>query len=86
MKIIAGFVFLLIALISIVAFSNDERNSWYWLVAAAVANSACVSVWLVWQSKKLKTFTEKAMGFGAWFWFLIFIQVMIYGFYVALTK
>ncbi|MBD3653888.1 hypothetical protein [Kangiella sp.] len=68
------------------AFAASSKDNWYWLVGLAVINSAVISTILVWKSKKLDTFTTKAVGFGAWFWFLIFIQVMLYGFYVGLTK
>lgn len=68
------------------AFAASSKDNWYWLVGVAVLNSAIISAILVWKSKKLDTFTTKAVGFGAWFWFLIFIQVMMYGFYVGLTK
>lgn len=66
--------------------SAGKDDSWYWLLALAVVISICLSTLLVWRSEKLNTFTLKAVGFGAWFWFIIFIEVMIYGFYVGLTK
>ena len=77
-----------IGLFSPIAFaaSAGKDDSWYWLLALAVLISIALSSLLVWKSKKLNTFTLKAVGFGAWFWFIIFIQVMIYGFYVGLTK
>lgn len=68
------------------AFAASGTDNWYWLALVAVINSVIVSTILVWKSKKLDTFATKAVGFGAWFWFLIFIQVMLYGFYVGLTK
>ncbi|MCW8856305.1 MAG: hypothetical protein OQJ95_02995 [Kangiella sp.] len=68
------------------AFAATSFDNWYWLVGLAVIISAILSAILVWKSKKLDTFATKAVGFGAWFWFLIFIQVMLYGFYVGLTK
>ncbi|AOE49153.1 hypothetical protein [Kangiella sediminilitoris] len=70
--------------LSFAAAGKDD--SWYWLLALAVVVSAGLSTFLVWRSKKLDTFTLKAVGFGAWFWFIIFIEVMCYGFYVGLTK
>ena len=66
--------------------ASGKGMSWYWLLAIAVVFSAVLSTLLVWKSKKLNTFTLKAVGFGAWFWFIIFIEVMVYGFYVGLTK
>ena len=82
--IVAGFLGLFSPLAFGAAAGKDD--SWYWLLALAVVISICLSSFLVWRSKKLNTFTLKAVGFGAWFWFIIFIQVMIYGFYVGLTK
>lgn len=79
----AGFI----GLFSPLAFAAAGKDdSWYWLLALAVVISAGLSTLLVWRSKKLNTFTLKAVGFGAWFWFIIFVEVMIYGFYVGLTK
>lgn len=66
--------------------ASGKGISWYWLLVIAVVVSASLSSLLVWKSKKLNTFTLKAVGFGAWFWFIIFIEVMIYGFYVGITK
>lgn len=86
MKYLIAVIFFVVAISAMVLLDASARNTWYWLVGIAVANSAIVSALLVWKSKKLDTFTTKAMGFGAWFWFLIFIQVMLYGFYTGLTK
>lgn len=86
MNILIAIVFLLLAVLGIYFFGDDKRDNWYWLTIMAVANAALISLWLVWKSEKLNNFTTKAMGFGAWFWFLIFIQVMLYGFYVGITK
>lgn len=68
------------------AWAAGGRDNWYWLLVLAVGISIVLSSLLVWRSKKLNTFALKAVGFGAWFWFIIFIEVMIYGFYVGLTK
>ena len=68
------------------AWAAGGRDNWYWLLVFAVVFSALLSSLLVWRSKKLNTFALKAVGFGAWFWFIIFIEVMIYGFYVGLTQ
>lgn len=87
MKIILKTLFIFaLLLLPQLAYAASSKDNWYWLVALAVIISAAISSILVWKSKKLDTFTTKAVGFGAWFWFLIFIQVMLYGFYVGLTK
>ena len=81
--ILAGFI----SVFSPLALAaTGKGDNWYWLLAFAVVFSALLSSFLVWKSKKLNTFTLKAVGFGAWFWFIIFVEVMIYGFYVGLTK
>lgn len=67
------------------AWAAGVRDNWHWLLVLAVGISIVLSSLLVWRSKKLNTFALKAVGFGAWFWFIIFIEVMIYGFYVGLT-
>lgn len=82
-KILFGLALLLLPQL---AFAASNFDNWYWLAGIAVIISATISVMLVWKSKRLDTFATKAIGFGAWFWFLIFIQVMLYGFYVGLTK
>lgn len=68
------------------AWAAAGRDNWMWLLVFAAGFSVLLSVILVWRSKKLNTFALKAVGFGAWFWFIIFIEVMCYGFYVGLTK
>ena len=84
--IIKTFLMTLLLLLPQLAWAANGRNNWYWLVGIAVINSAVISAILVWKSKRFENFTTRAVGFGAWFWFLIFIQVMLYGFYVGLTK
>ncbi len=68
------------------AWAADDKLPWWGVILLVSSISTLISSWLVWRNKKLETFTEKAMGFGAWFWFIIFIQVMVYGFYLWFTK
>lgn len=68
------------------ALAAPQGESWYWIVAAMVTISAIISVILVLRNKEFDKFITKAVAFGAWFWLFVFIQIMIYGFYVGLTK
>ncbi len=68
------------------AWAAQEKLPWWGILLLVSSISTAISVVLVWKNKKLETFTEKAMGFGAWFWFIIFLQIMVYGFYLAIEK
>lgn len=73
-------------LLSEPAHAAVDELPWWGILLLVSGISSVVSAYLVWKNEKLETFTEKAMGFGAWFWFIIFIQIMIYGFYIGLVK
>lgn len=80
---------LLIGLLSFLSMPVQAAQGgqpWYMLLLVVVVISTIASSALVWRNKKYQTMTEKAMLFGAWFWFLIFIQVMLYGFYIGFGK
>ncbi len=77
---------LCIALLPNTAFAAKDDLPWWGVLLLVSSISTAISVVLVWRNKKLETFTEKAMGFGAWFWFIIFLQVMVYGFYIGIEK
>lgn len=68
------------------AFAAQDKMPWWGTLLLVTSVSTVISAYLVWKNEKLETFTEKAMGFGAWFWFIIFIQIMIYGFYIGIEK
>ncbi|WP_251359064.1 hypothetical protein [Kangiella sp. TOML190] len=68
------------------AWAAQETLPWWGTLLLVSSISTIISATLVWRNKKLETFTEKAMGFGAWFWFIIFLQVMVYGFYIGIEK
>ena len=58
--------------------ASAQPLAWYWPVLGAVI-IACVAAWLlVRRSKTLEGRAAKIIGFGAWFWFLIFVQAIVY--------
>ncbi len=58
--------------------ASTQPLAWYWPVIGAVI-VACVVAWLlVRRSEMLEGRAAKIIGFGAWFWFLIFIQAIVY--------
>lgn len=75
-----------VALLPQDAWAAQDKMPWWGVLLLVSSISTVISGLLVWKNKKLETFTEKAMGFGAWFWFIIFIQVMVYGFYIGIVK
>lgn len=72
--------------ISLPVHAAPQGENWYWIVAAMVTISITVSVIMVLRNKKFDKFITRAVAFGAWFWLFVFIQIMLYGFYVGLTK
>lgn len=68
------------------ALAAQDKLPWWGTLLLVTSVSTVISSYLVWKNEKLETFTEKAMGFGAWFWFIIFLQIMVYGFYIGIEK
>ncbi len=74
------------ALLPETALAGKDDLPWWGVLLLVTSISSVISAYLVWKNKKLETFTEKAMGFGAWFWFIIFLEIMVYGFYIGIDK
>ncbi len=64
-----------------------QMVDYFWEIAfVAAAIAAGFAFWRVQSIKMLDTFLLKAVGFGAIFWIVLFVEAILYAIVYSLTK
>lgn len=76
----------LLLLLSVNAHAAQMIDYFWEIAFVASAIAAGFAYWRVQKIKMLDTFLLKAVGFGAIFWIVIFVEAIIYAVVYSLTK